>query len=414
MRLLHCIFIVFLLAIGATSAEAVTHLVSPGDRWGDISHKVQPGDEIMLMPGKHRAATLIDIRGTEDAPIRISSLDPDRPAVINGDRFGIALRRCRFVIIENLLIDGARQTGILMDDGDNQSMPPWMNERPSGHHIVRDVAINRIGDTGARHAITIRAQRDVLIDGCAMQGWGGAGIWIGHSELVRITSCRFRRLREFAHDIGIYICGGTIDVNISHNYFDDPGTYGVKIGHRLRGSEFGGQSIDDAEPGTLFDARKVTIENNVFRGTECAISMSHLERCVVRANTIDSPRQIVFSLMHNHVDARFAGHVRTNISGNLINVRETPTPRAVVVLNPMSRAEVTFGVNLWWSPDIDTWREAIARLPIEDSPEQTTTLDPELDVAFVPQRDDAQIFGAPSRGLPIEVRAVVAPTDGGR
>jgi hypothetical protein len=389
-------------------ADAISHLVQPGERWDDLSVKLKPGDEVLLLPGQHRSAELVGVIGTMESPIVIRSLDPERPAVILADRYGITLRRCQSIIIEQVLITGARNGGIVIDDGDDVSLPPSMNEAPSGRHIVRNVAINRTGQDGPRHAITVRAQRGVTIEHCMFQGWGGAGVWIGHSEEVTVKSCYFKRLEDHAQDYGVYICGGSVDVRIERNFFDDAGTYAVKIGDRLRESEFGTQLLSNVAPGTLFDASKVIIEQNIITGSECAISMSHTDRCHVRSNTISSPRQISFSLMHNHLDPRFGGHTRDTLSSNLVVTDVVPAPRAIVVLQPLKRASVAVGVNLWWSPDIESWRETLAMIPVEGSAEQMTDMDPNLDIMFAPQRDDAQMFGSSTQGVPVQVRAASA------
>ncbi|MCA9295004.1 MAG: right-handed parallel beta-helix repeat-containing protein [Phycisphaerales bacterium] len=405
---LRSVWCLLIMLVMVGQADAISHLVQPGERWDKLSEKLKAGDEILLLPGQHRSAELIGVIGTLEAPIVIRSLDPERPAVILADRVGITLRRCKSIIIEQLLITGARNGGIVIDDGDDVSLPPSMNDAPSGGHIVRNVAINRTGPDGPRHAITIRAQRGVVIEHCMFQGWGGAGVWIGHSEEVTVKSCYFKRLEGHAQDHGIYICGGSADVRIVRNFFDDAGTYAIKVGDRLRESEFGTRLLSSVQPGTLFDAEKVIIEQNVITGSECAISMSHTDRCHVRSNTISAPRQIAFSLMHNHLDPRFGGHNRDTLSSNLIVTDITPAPRAIVVLQPLKRVSVAVGVNLWWSPDIETWRETLAVLPVEGAAEQMTEMDPELDIMFAPQRDDAQMFGSSTEGVPLQVRAASA------
>ncbi|MEM7227326.1 MAG: right-handed parallel beta-helix repeat-containing protein [Planctomycetota bacterium] len=396
---LHMMWLALLVLAGP--AHAVQHLIQPGARWDMEPGELRAGDEILLMPGQHRPATIEAAIGSATGPITIKSMDASRPAQIEATRNGIHLLRCRNVVIENVIIISPRQYGVRIDDGDDQSVPPWLSDNPSGGHKLRHVMIVRTGTESRHHAVMIQAQDGVSIQQCAFQGWGGSAVWVAHSKDVVIEQCQLRRLQGFNHEFGIYVCGASEDVRIARNYMDDPGKYAVKVGDRFRADEFGTINLAKAEKGSLFDARRVVIEHNVIAGTECAISLSHVERCHVRSNTLVSPRQIAFSLMHNHVDRRFGGHSRNTLANNLIVSEYAPAPRAVVVLKPLTREQVTLGVNVWWSPDMETWRPTLETIPVDDSAVQLVTIDPSLDHTFRPRHEDVMMFGAQTDDIPI-------------
>ena len=88
------------------SVQAKQHLVRAGSNWEMLEKKLRPGDEIILMPGVHRAATLDNLRGTEARPIVIRSVDPRLGAKIRAEGYGLRLVNPRHVRVENLIIDG--------------------------------------------------------------------------------------------------------------------------------------------------------------------------------------------------------------------------------------------------------------------------------------------------------------------
>ncbi len=104
-------FLVAALMLGAgESATGTQHLVAPGHDWVSVAARVRPGDQIVLMPGRHRPGTLKGLEGTWAKPIIIGGLSPDNPAIIVAERYGIRLRRPRHLILQNLRITGATRS----------------------------------------------------------------------------------------------------------------------------------------------------------------------------------------------------------------------------------------------------------------------------------------------------------------
>ena len=158
-------------------------LVAPGQTWEDIALRVKPGDEVILMPGIHRPATIENLRGTKRRPIIIRGLDENNPSTIDAKTYGIRLVRPRHVILSDLIIDGAMVNGILIDN----SAPPGETRNPNeendqaepyGNITIRNVHVDRTGVRGQRHAIFLIGMANIRIEGCRISGWAGSGIEI--------------------------------------------------------------------------------------------------------------------------------------------------------------------------------------------------------------------------------------------
>ncbi len=109
------LILVVLAIMPARVALGTQFLIGPGKKWEEMVARAKPGDEILLMPGRHTAALLEDLVGTADAPIIIRSFDPSNPVTIVAGNYGLRLIRCRHLVLENIIITGAVIHGVLVD-----------------------------------------------------------------------------------------------------------------------------------------------------------------------------------------------------------------------------------------------------------------------------------------------------------
>ena len=139
------LLLMLVLAVGglAVPAHARQYLVGPGDNWKHIAPSLRPGDEIILMPGRHKSCVLQGIQGTGKRPIVIRGLTPDKPSLIVAKAEGLRLVGVKHVIIKDVVISGARINGISvlpsLEPGATRD-GPWKS-----HLTLQNVTIERTG-----------------------------------------------------------------------------------------------------------------------------------------------------------------------------------------------------------------------------------------------------------------------------
>jgi hypothetical protein len=145
-------------------AAAVQHLVGAGDTWEHIEPKLRPGDEVILLPGRHREVVFNRIAGTPDAPITIRSADPRNPSEIAADREGLRIKDARHVIIRDLNVVGGSIGGILLSTrSDGQPGESGQTADPRSDVMIINCTVSRIGPKGQRHGISLNGMIDVRI-----------------------------------------------------------------------------------------------------------------------------------------------------------------------------------------------------------------------------------------------------------
>ena len=153
-------------AFGEEEAPGRIIEVAPGEDYRAALNRLQPGDELRLLPGVHEGHTVVRVSG-----------EPGRPITIRG-------------VIE----DGRRPELRFTGRGHNL----W---RIRGSHLrIRDLAFH------ATHAYAIRVDRadDITIENCLFRACGGGDISANTADVdgLRIIGCRFIESRRTPVYIG--------------------------------------------------------------------------------------------------------------------------------------------------------------------------------------------------------------------
>ncbi len=371
-------------------ALAGQHLVAPGDSWDLVAQRIKPGDEIILMPGKHVGASLDNVRGTRDKPITIRGVSIEQPAIIDSPRVGIRLRGAQHVVIRDLAITGATVSGITIahevfghearrqpDRTASEAEPA--NETPWPAHVtIRNVTIERTGPHGLRNAIHIEGVAHVEIDRVRIHGWGGSAVFIAASSEVRVTNSIMRGRDDHGQLNGIHVRENSERVRIGECYFADAGEAALILGSPANAAANG-----KAPP----PPRRVIFERNVVRRGESGVGFLRAERSMVRNNVFLNP-------------ARFAYFIappdqlhQVTFGANIVTWDETAPEALSFLLPPAEGAGLAIEQNLWWAHDPPTPLTSLDQ-PIGNlRAEQVMDVDPNLDKQFQPQAPRAQIFG---------------------
>lgn len=372
----------------ARPALATQHLVSPGQDWSRLSDRLKPGDEIILMPGRHRPANFANLHGTADKPITIRGFDAKNPGLIAAQDYGLLLQRPRHVILQDLVITGARHNGINIDDSDASRTigEPW-----SAQVTLRRVSVLRTGPTGNTDGIKLSGLRGVRLDDCLVEGWGGSAVDMVGCHEVTIENCTFRGLKDFTQSNGVQIKGGSIRVWILASRFEDAGLRAINLGGSTDLRYFRPPVPEEAAAGSRYEAEEVIVEGCTIIASDCAIAFVNTREASVRRNTIINPRLWVFRLLQETTDPRF-GPSRAGTIGSNIIVWEPGKLRELINIGPNTEpGGFRFEDNIWWSEDIRP--ERIDALPGERLLPQRIE-NPELDDQGKPTNPTVRGLGA--------------------
>lgn len=393
----------------ATPALAKQHLVRPGDDWAKLGPKLSAGDELILMPGRQRPAALEGLQGSEQRPIVIRGVSAQSPATIFADRYGLELRRCQHVLVQDLVISGATIAGVLVNDDRKQPIAEAENAveaRPASaprwpaHLTIRRVKIERTGPDGSRDALHLADVELIKIEKCEFEGWGGAAVAVVSSANVSIAESRFRALEQHGQHAGIQIRAGSETVTISRCRFDRCGEYGVIVGGASALSEFrpplpAAEELAKAEP--VFEAQQIEVDRCTFNRIACPLALLHCTQVQLRNNLLLQPTAAVLSFSSPHEDARFSRAGRAWFSNNMIVGDLCALPAIAAVLAPADISQFEMGENLWWCdkacPDSISCSAIVQAAPGQSSTLQLIDIDPKLTDDFKVTAAEAEGFG---------------------
>lgn len=398
MKKLMIVCFVLPMLLACTAWAGMQHLVAPGESWDTLSAKVQPGDEIILMPGRHKPAVFEKLQGTKDAPITIRGLDPENPAVIGATRHGILITDPKYITIENLEITGASIAGIAL-----RSLPKVNSAASSegdsqlnaAHVRLRNVTITKIGPNGRRDALEILGQDQVSVEKCKFEGWGGAAIAILASSNIRIDDCRFKALADHSQIETILLRTGVNRVDITNCRFELGGAPAITAGGKSDPAAFQPAIADDAKAGSVFEARQIQIMHCLFLDAQAPIVMRSADAVLVRACTFVRPRACMVMIEHQHDDPRFAVSARLDFGDNIVvwNANDLLI-RVAVGDERYDLRNITYDRNVWWSDETPEQRAKLGEFQGGLVSDQIVDVDPKLDDAFKPTNPDVQNFGA--------------------
>ena len=375
------------------------HLVAPGENWETLAAKVQPGDEIILMPGRHKPATIERLKGKKGEPITIRGLDPDNVPEIAASRHGILILDPQHIVIENVHVTGASIAGIALRSLPDASASPGeahadVHELNVADVRLRNVKVTKVGPQGRRDSIELVGQQRVFIENCTLEGWGGAGIAIIACEDIEVTGCTFRALPDHTQTEGILMRSGAGAIKIENCTFEKLDGPAIFAGGRSDPAAFQPVIAADAKPGSIFEARHIQVTRCVFKESRMPIMMQSADDVLVRNCTFVRPKASVIMVDHKHEDPRFAPAARFVFGDNIITWQPGDLVMYAAVVPSVDLRDLTWEQNIWWSPEPVEVRQKLGEFQGNTALEQLLDLDPKLDEKLRPQEPAAEFFGA--------------------
>ena len=392
-------------------AHAAQILINPGDDWQAKAARARPGDEIVLMPGRHRPGSFDRLVGAKGAPITIRGATSDKPSIITAQLDGIRIKEGAYLVIKDLQIIGGSASGIWIaadpraEGGETgparpaavQPQPqPGVRTRRASDILIDNVSISRVGPRGQRHGLYLCGFTDVRILSVSVEGWGGSGIELLACEDVSITRCTFRGIKDHSQYCGVRARAGCDRVAVSASRFENAGDIAVCMGGKSAPEEFIPPLPEDAADASLFEASRVSVEQSVIFGGLCPVAMIHATDCVVRSSTIVRPRRCVLALVSQNTDPRLSPSVRNLFGFNLVVWQAGDVTKMVEVDQGVDVATFMLEANMWWSNDPPERKARLGPLPGTDEMRaaQIFNVDPKLDASLKPTTPAAMAYGS--------------------
>jgi len=272
----------------------------------------KPGTRIILSAGNYGGGFhFANLRGEAGKPIVIAAADPKQPPVFDGAKVGLHLTSPAYVELRGLVFSKLSANGLNIDDGGS-------SDETGAHHVVlQGLRVSEIGARRNEDGIKLSGLSDFQISDCTVERWGTGG-----GSAIDMVGCH-RGVIEgnvFRHQdapgcTGVQCKGGTSEIAILRNRFEDAGGRGVNIGGST-GLQFFRPSLKPG--GEHAEARKIRVEGNWFRGGMAAIAFAGADGGVVRFNTIERPGRWAFRIVQETKEPGFVPCRNGEITDNVI------------------------------------------------------------------------------------------------
>ena len=336
------------LAIAWLVCSSPPLLAQPDGSTVDVSNRselvaavaqAQPGTRIRLAPGEYRGSLMfIDLHGEPARPITLEARDPQQPPVIVGGASGIHLRRPAYVELRHVVLRGATDNGLNIDDGGQAG--------GTAHHLVlQGLQIRDVGTKGNHDGIKLSGVDQFRIDGCTLERWGesGSAIDMVGCHQGEIKACTFRYRDDLAAN-GVQAKGGTADIRVSRCRFEHTGGRGINIGGSTGRDYFRPRDAN-------YEARHITVEDCTFLGSMSPIAFVGVDGAVVRYNTIYRPTRWIIRILQETQGPEFIPCRNGEFSHNLVVFRSDEVRTPVNIGGGTAPETFRFAHNHWYCLD---------------------------------------------------------------
>ena len=360
------------------SAGASQFLVQPGQTWQHILAEVKPGDEIIFPSGFHVAQVIDGLQGTREKPIFIRSRDRI-PAAVACDGDGWVFRKCKHVVVENIMFLSPRGAAVVIDGRDGEMAPaqPWPAE-----FTLRSCTINGARANAEQDAVRLQSVTNVRIDQVQVEGWNDAAVEIVNSRRVLVRGLMMVPNNSMTQNVGIKVLGDSGLISVTGCAFNKIIRVGVQVGTACPGG--------DVKFAPAVD--QMRIDRCIFDGVGTGVSIVNARDLVLSRATLINPTDAIYAIPE---DAGTISKVLVEkslafwVPGEL--AKFSPHPERIL---PPS---VTLSDNLWYSVELPVaWEVLGAPFGFQSAP-QLTSLDPGIDTTTLrPRNGEALRYGAHS------------------
>ncbi len=330
--------------------------------------QAKPGAWILIAPGEYPGGLYFsNLKGEVDKPIVIAAADPENPPVIKGTTEGMHLSGAAYVELHHLTFTGATANGLNIDDGGSYDTP--------AHHIVLSgLKVMDVGPEGNCDGIKLSGVNDFRVEGCTIERWGAGGSGIDmvgcHRGIIEGNLFRSplyppqfgEEERGGRGSSGVQAKGGTSQIVVRHNRFENAGGRAVNIGGST-GLQFFRPSLKADEEG--YEAKDIRVEGNFFIGSEAPVAFVGVDGAIVRFNTIYRPKRWALRILQETRAPGFVPSRNGEFSDNIVVFRSDEWAEGGVNIGPHTAPQTfTFARNFWYC--VDTPQRSRPTLPTEE------------------------------------------------
>lgn len=314
-----------------------------GDERGlrEAISQARPGTIILITPGEYRGGFYFtNVHGAPGKPIVIAGSDPKNPPVIRGGDEGIHFVEASYIQLQNIVLTGARQNGLNIDDGLSYDTP--------AHHIVlKGLKVTGVGPEGNRDGIKLSGVDDFWVEGCTVERWGtdGSGIdMVGcHNGVIENNLFRHQVTETGS---GVQAKGGCSHILIRRNRFENAGARAINIGGST-GLQFFRPPLSWWK-GPLWEARDIIVEGNTFIGSETPVAYVGVDGAIVRFNTIYRPKRWALRILQETREPGFVPSRNGEFTDNIVVFFSKEWFEGGVNIGPYTAPETFKFARNWW------------------------------------------------------------------
>lgn len=311
------------------------------------------GQRILLAAGDYGAGfQFSNLRGEAGRPIVIAAEDPAHPPVFSHGKTGLHFSNPAYVELQGLVFEKLSDNGLNIDDGGDATK----GDRGTHHVVLRDLRSRDIGATGNEDGIKLSGLYDFSVEGCIIERWGtGGGSAVDMVGCHRgvLKDCEIRHLDPAPQNCTGFQCkGGSSEIAILHNRFENAGGRAVNIGGSTGRPFFRPPLMAGAR---YAEAGAIRVEGNTFVGGVAPVAFVGVNGAVVRFNTIVVPGRWALRILQENRAEDFMPCRDGVFSDNVVIFESSHWASGGVNIGSGTAPETfTFARNWWWCRDQPT------------------------------------------------------------
>ena len=305
----------------------------------DATSIAQPGDTIICHNATMTGGMYIEnLQGSANKWIYIMA-EPGKTVTIQGGNNSIQMSDCAYLHIEGFTIQGQTGNGLNIDDGGSFASP-------TNHIRIVNVKFQNINASGNNDFLKLSGLDHFEIYHCSFLNGaaGGSGIDMVGCHFGMIYENNFKNLGSNS----IQAKGGTSDLEILRNQFDNGGARALNLG--------GSTDLQFFRPqNATTEAERIKVIANVIQGSEAPVAFVGSRQVEVSNNTILYPKKWVMRILQETVDpTRFLPCGDNSFYNNIIVVDNNVNTE--VNIGPDTAPETfEFSNNMWYKSTNANW-----------------------------------------------------------